>query len=198
MKTFVAVITIASFLFAPQFARAEEPAAQSNLTFIIGKASINDWKVSNDHTVYGLEADYNPGSWPVNAFGRISSSNASENAYVYIPGYGTYNVNYQTKITEISLGARKYFDLNNGMVRPHLSAGVSNVSVELTPSISGLSLSASDSSTGFFGDAGVRFTVDRFFAGVNFRILTGTGLSFWGASTNANYTMWGVTFGIKL
>lgn len=185
---------VAFLLFVSTFAInlksswADEGGPSSNVSLLYGQSSFSsDWEPVDKHSTYGVMFDYNPGNWTVNLMCGISFSSKSATVQVY-----GYDVALEAKTTELSIGARKYL-MDTGTFKPYLSAGLSNISREISASISGYSGSDSSSSIGYFGNGGIMLLMDRFSVGLDLKILTGTSFSV----GDGNYTRWAVTGGMN-
>lgn len=184
-------------LCVPPLAYADEGKPSTMISLLYGEMSLSSdyWAPVEKQSTYGVMFDYNPGGWPVSIMGGLSLSNKSASGLYYIPGYGNYALTIDGKTTELSLGARKYF-MDAGAVRPYLSAGLSNVSAEVSGKASGVSVSDSSSSIGYFGNGGIIVVMDRFSVGFDFKILTGTSMKLFSVSGDANYNRWGLVVGM--
>lgn len=168
-----------------------------NISMSFGEAALNKdyWKPLDRQATTSLTGDYNPGDWPVNLLVDFSYTSKAEGQW-YFPGHGVYNSYTESRITEFSIGARKYL-VDVGAVKPYISAGLSSISVDLSTSTAGMSGADNSSSIGYFGDAGIIFILDRFYMGFDLKALGGTSVNLLGASGDVNYSRWSVLFGVN-
>jgi len=198
ISRFVLILAFLISLCVPTLANAEDGTPFTMISLLYGEVSLSQtyWAPVDKQTMIGMMIDYNPGNWPVNFLGWASSSSKSAGGMVYYPRFGNAYTTVDAKITELSIGARKYL-MDTGMVRPYVSAGLSSISAELSASAGGGSVSDNTSSIGYFGNGGVFFLIDRFSVGLDLKILTGTSIKLYGVSGDANYNRWSIIGGIS-
>lgn len=161
-----------TLLFALFFALvtlASVPAhsTSGNINLFIGQKSLDDsdyWDPVDDHTEYGILFDMIEKGWPVSLeLGLLMSSDKSTDDY---------DVTYEGKTNEFSVGIKKIWTIRNFPIKPFISGGLAYISAEDSYDTDVTQTqSEDDSAMGFYLSAGAYATLSQHLnLGLLFRI----------------------------
>lgn len=131
-------------------AAASDVTGNLNVIFAAKTLDENDWEPVDQHSEFGLHADFRPVTWPVNlavAYFKSESDDEPLNPFV----------DAKLETTELQLGLRKIWEAQ--AVRPFIGGGVTLVDATLKISAPGFSSSESHSGTGYWVGAGLYWTI---------------------------------------
>ena len=162
-----------------------------NFSLGAGLRTMNSgWGDATSQNSVDVKFDFRKVSWPVNIL-LAYSQGSSNNDFTCIDNFGS-SVFCKLGLSEVDLGVIKYFE-GGGSFVPYVSAGLGSSSFQVTTS-SASSVTSGQTSTGLFLDGGVllKFTAN-WRAGLDVKMLTGTGSMLPGL--NANYIQYGLFLG---
>ena len=155
----------------------------ASLTLLVGQLDMGDssWKPNESQFVVGMGFDsYRPDNFLGIEAGFQYSEDTSQG------GLG--------QSTEMSLGARKTFNIGQTGLHPYVGAGAAYIWAVNGSASGSLILGEQDSSIGGYAHAGIYWTISRVNIGVDIRGLFGTCLNVAGAS-DADYIQYAATVG---
>lgn len=183
MKRLAAVFACAVVLLAFGSGRAEDMAG--NVQFLVGQRYLGDfWKPLDTPPMFGVVVDFAPESSPVHVALGVSMAGEKQNIV------GTFfgdTGSVQDAFFEFSAGF-VWLPVKKAVARPYLGAGVLMIGAGVGSNWNWFDSGDTDSSFGFYGNAGIFFKVgDRFNIGIDGRIVRGTSITLLGQTGDADY-----------
>jgi len=183
MKHGFTALALAAAFVAASTASAEGMAG--NTQFLMGQTYLHDfWKPLDEPASFGLEVDFAPASSPVHvALGLNVAADSKTVPGIFYGETGKVGAGF----LEFSAGFL-WHPVKKAVVRPYLGAGIVRTFVGVGGSSNFWSGGDSDSSFGFYGNAGVFFKVgDVFNVGLDGRIVRGTSITLAAEDIDADY-----------
>jgi outer membrane protein W len=152
----VAAVFLAASLLLPLTASADTGEAGTNIQLLGGFKTLtdSDWKPAEDQTVFGVQYDVQPESWPLSfAVGLITGQSPSEESDVATLG----KVTSQSRTTELNVGVRKY--IQKDKLRPFVGVGISVVRAELETTTAAGSVDDSGTGAGPWAGLGILYMI---------------------------------------
>ena len=144
--------------------------AEGNFSLFLGSKTLDEqeWEPVHEQAEVGFLFDYKFDGMPIHfAIDYLSSEDTSTLGGISFTG----------ETTELDIGVRKYFEIENPKLHPYVGGGIAFIEA----TFSGLGLSDTDSATGTWFNAGIRYDVtESFHIGAEFR------------SSSADVTLFGV------
>jgi hypothetical protein len=191
-RTFtLAVLAVATIAMGS--ARAEDMAG--NVQFLVGQRYLEDfWQPLDRPTMFGVMVDFAPESSPVHV--ALGASMAWEKQTVTGSFFGDTG-SVEDGFFEFSAGF-VWLPVKKAIVRPYLGAGVVMLGAGTGSDWSFFDAGDTDSSFGFYGNAGVFFKVgDTFNIGIDGKIVRGTSITLVGQEGDADYTQASLLMGFS-
>ena len=178
---------------ASALAQDDAPAQESsgtsgNTQFLIGERYMTDkdfWEPFDTQMMFGVEVDFAPAKSPIHV--ALAGSFSTDDTRVSAPFHGATG-DVRVGLAEFSAGFL-WHPVRHGIVRPYIGGGAVLLGASIDTDIgSFFGDSDTDTSFGFYGNAGVFFKVgESFNIGVDGRIVRGTDFDFSGLQADADY-----------
>jgi hypothetical protein len=183
MKQGLTALVLAGAFLAAGDALADEMTG--NTQFFIGQTYLADfWKPLDEPASFGVEVDFAPSQSPVHV--ALGMNVGGDTKHVSVPYFGKTG-HVGAGFLEFSAGFL-WHPVKRAVVRPYLGAGVLRMFAGVGTGSDFWSGSDTDSSFGFYGNAGIFFKVgDYFNIGLDGRIVRGTSITLAGVDGNVNY-----------
>lgn len=192
MKAPIAVLALA--LALPALAQEEAPPPSSsggtagNTQFLIGERYMTDnefWEPFDTQMMFGVEVDFAPAKSPIHV--ALAGSFSTDDTRVVVPFHGATG-DVRVGLAEFSAGFL-WHPVKRGIVRPYIGGGAVLIGASIDTDIgSFFGDSDTDTSFGFYGNAGVFFKVgETFNIGVDGRVVRGTSFEFAGLDADGDY-----------
>ena len=156
-----------------------------NVQFLVGQRYMSDyWKELDRPTMFGVVVDFAPESSPVHV--ALGGQFSAESKTVTTPTFGQTG-NVAVGQFEFSAGF-VWLPVKKAPVRPYLGAGALLLTAAVGSDWSEFGTGNTDTSFGFYGNAGIYFKVgDTFNIGLDGRIVRGTSITIAGTKVDADY-----------
>ena len=197
MRHAITALILGAGFLAASAVSAEDMSG--NTQFVIGQRYLRDakWGTLDSPTVFGIEVDFAPSSSPVHVAMGVMVSGESGTGTIAEPMFGETG-SVDSRFFEFSAGFL-WHPVKKAIVRPYLGAGAVILTASNTSDWGAFSSgSHSDTSFGWYGNAGVFFKVgEHFNIGVDGRAVRGTKITLSGIEGNADYEQVGMLLGFS-
>jgi len=182
-------ILIGAGLVLAMAAAATPALAEGNANFVLGGRALgeNDWSPVEEQGVVGVTVDFGKESWPVHLVAGLMASRGEDESMT---------LDFDGKVSEISFGVLKIWEIAGGKMRPFIGGGLAAVSAEVEVESFGTSLSVDDKSGAFYAQGGIFWRIgSRFNLGVDARVLRGSDFQIGDDEGSADYEQLGLLLG---
>lgn len=193
MKRLLVLVAFVAATLAAGSARAEDMSG--NVQFLVGQRYLADaWQPLDRPMTFGVMVDFAPESSPVHV--ALGGSMAGQEQTITGTFFGDTG-KVQSGFFEFSAGF-VWLPVKKSFVRPYLGAGVVMLGAGVGSDWNFFDSGDTDSSFGFYGNAGIFFKVgDTFNIGIDGKIVTGTKVTLVGQEVDADYTQASLLMGFS-
>jgi opacity protein-like surface antigen len=148
----------------------------------------DDWEPTDESEAIGIEVDHRTRDAFVGFEIGTLLADGDEDA-----GGG---VSFETDFDEIYAGVRKTFDFDDFFLHPYVSLGLTWIQARAALTQGVNQAADDDSSIGAYGRVGVNAVfMENVNVGLEYRLVVGTDLDFFGVSTDTDYGQFGLSVG---